>query len=521
MLSLKNVKVPITNQKDLKLIIAEYLHLNPNKILSYKIHKESIDARPKHEFCYIYEFYVELASEEKYLLNKSITKVTEENYIFPSIGSEKVSKRPIVIGAGPAGLFATYMLAKHGYKPILFERGKSIDERIKDVASFWNTGVLLKNSNVQFGEGGAGTFSDGKLNTLVRDKSHRMAEVFRIFVECGAPESIMYSNHPHIGTDKLQSVVKNIRKQIIAWGGEVKFNSFLSNIIIENGKVVGIKINDKIIETDILVLAIGHSARDTFKMLYQNGLTLISKPFAVGVRIVHPQSLIDKNQYPRLFPNLPAASYKLTYTNADKRGVYTFCMCPGGYVVNATSEPNKVTTNGMSNYKRDSGYANSAIIVTVNDKDYGQDVFAGLKFMEQIETAAYNLTNGAMAIQKFFDYVQNIPSEEIPNSKDFCRGKVTLIDINKIFPSYINNAIKNGIEYFDNKIPGFKDGIILAPETRTSSPVRIVRNDNLESNISGIYPCGEGSGYAGGITTSAMDGIKVAEEIAKKYSNVI
>ena len=455
------------------------------------------------------------------MLNKSITKVTEENYIFPSIGSEKVSKRPIVIGAGPAGLFATYMLAKHGYKPILFERGKSIDERIKDVASFWNTGVLLKNSNVQFGEGGAGTFSDGKLNTLVRDKSHRMAEVFRIFVECGAPESIMYSNHPHIGTDKLQNVVKNIRKQIIAWGGEVKFNSFLSNIIIENGKVVGIKINDKIIETDILVLAIGHSARDTFKMLYQNGLTLISKPFAVGVRIVHPQSLIDKNQYPRLFPNLPAASYKLTYTNTDKRGVYTFCMCPGGYVVNATSEPNKVTTNGMSNYKRDSGYANSAIIVTVNDKDYGQDVFAGLKFMEQIETAAYNLTNGAMAIQKFSDYVKNIPSEEIPNSKDFCRGKVTLVDINKIFPSYINNAVKNGIEYFDNKIPGFKDGIILAPETRTSSPVRIVRNNNLESNISGIYPCGEGSGYAGGITTSAMDGIKVAEEIAKKYSNVI
>ena len=256
-------------------------------------------------------------------------------------------------------------------------------------------------------------------------------------------------------------------------------------------------------------------------MLYQNGLNLTSKPFAIGVRIVHPQSLIDKNQYPKLLPNLPAASYKLTYTNSDKRGVYTFCMCPGGYVVNATSEPNKVTINGMSNYKRDSGYANSAIIVTVNDKDYGSDIFAGLNFMEQIETNAYNLTNGSMAIQKFADFVQNKPSEEIPNAQEFCRGKTTLVDINKIFPAYINTAIKNGIEYFDGKIPGFKDGIILAPETRTSSPIRIIRSDNLESNIAGIYPCGEGSGYAGGITTSAMDGIKIAEEIAKKYSNVV
>lgn len=428
MLSLKNVKVPINNQKDLKLIIAEYLHLSSDKILSYKIHKESIDARPKHEFCYVYEFYVEITNEDKYVNNKNITKVTEENYVFPESGSEKLHKRPIVIGAGPAGLFASYMLAKHGYKPILFERGKSIDERVKDVEEFWNTGKLSKNSNVQFGEGGAGTFSDGKLNTLVRDKNHRMSEVFRIFAQCGAHEDIMYSNHPHIGTDKLQSVVKNIRKQIIAWGGDVKFNSFLSDIIIENNKVAGIKINDEIIKTEVLVLAIGHSARDTFNMLYQNGLNLTSKPFAIGVRIVHPQSLIDKNQYPKLLPNLPAASYKLTYTNSDKRGVYTFCMCPGGYVVNATSEPNKVTINGMSNYKRDSGYANSAIIVTVNDKDYGSDIFAGLNFMEQIETNAYNLTNGSMAIQKFADFVQNKPSEEIPNAQEFCRGKTTLVD---------------------------------------------------------------------------------------------
>ena len=521
MLSLKNVKVPIDAKKDYEKIITDYLGITQDEIKSYKIHKESIDARAKHDFCYVYEFYVELVSEKKYLKNKNVTKVTEEKYEFPQIGFSNLENRPVIIGAGPAGLFASYMLAKHGYKPVLYERGEEIDKRVADVNLFWQTGNLKTNSNVQFGEGGAGTFSDGKLNTLVKDKGHRMQEVFDIFIECGAPEEIAYSNHPHIGTDKLREVVKNMRKKIIAWGGDVNFNCLLEDVIIENNKIKGIVINGETIDTDVLILATGHSARDTFDMLYQRGLDITSKPFAVGVRIVHPQKLIDERQYPKLIPGLPVASYKLTYTNFDKRGVYSFCMCPGGFVVDATSNKGLVVINGMSNYLRDSGYANSAIIVTVNESDFGSNPLDGLKYMEEIESKAYELTKGGMAIQRFKDFEEMRVSKDIVNIDKFCKGKTVNIDINQIFPSYINRALRNGINYFDNKIPGFKEGIILAPETRTSSPVRIIRNDELESNIKGIYPCGEGSGYAGGITTSAMDGIKVAEEIAKKYNNML
>ncbi len=515
MLSLKNVKIPIDNKLDLKEIIATYLHVNSNKIKSYKIHKESIDARFKHKFCYIYEFWVEIENEEKYLA-KNITKVIEEKYIFPKSGTEKLTSRPIIIGFGPAGLFGAFELARYGYKPIVFERGKCIEERIKDVEEFWKTGVLNKNSNVQFGEGGAGTFSDGKLNTLVKDKFKRMKEVFDIFIANGAPSDISYSNHPHIGTDRLREVIKNMREQIISWGGEINYNSLLEDLIIKDGKIEYVVINGKKIKADVVVLAIGHSARDTFNMLIKRNIEIASKPFAVGVRIIHPQALIDKHQYPRLYPNLPPATYKLTYTSKDLRGVYSFCMCPGGYVVNAASETVSVVTNGMSNYNRDSGFANSAIIVTVNEGDYGKNILDGLKYMESIEHNAYELTKGNLAIQKFKDYETNKISDSI-DYQNFVKGNVSYVDINKIMPDYINKALKEGINYFNTKIPGFNEGIVIAPETRTSSPIRIIRSDNLESNIKGIYPCGEGSGYAGGITTSAMDGIKVAEEIAKKY----
>ncbi len=519
MLSLKNIKVPIDNKKDLRDIIAKYLHVNSDKIISYKIHKEAIDARPKHEFCYVYEFWVEITNEEQYL-SKNVTKVVEEKYTFPQLGTKKLNNRPVIIGLGPAGLFAAYELAKHGYKPVVYERGKCIEERVKDVEEFWQSGKLNPNSNVQFGEGGAGTFSDGKLNTLVKNKQARMTEVFDVFASCGAPEEITYSNHPHIGTDKLREVIKNMREQIISWGGEINYNSLLEDLIIENNQVTGVIINGKEIDTEVVVLAIGHSARDTFNMLLAKNIAMMSKPFAVGVRIVHPQELIDKNQYPHPYPHLPASSYKLTYTAKNSRGVYSFCMCPGGYVVNASSENVSVVTNGMSNYQRDSGYANSAIIVTVNEKDYGTNTLDGLKFMESIEHKTYELTKGALAIQKFKDYENNKVSTKI-DCHDFVKGQVSYIDINKIFPDYLNESLKEGINYFNTKIPGFNKGIILAPETRTSSPVRIIRDANLESNIAGIYPCGEGSGYAGGITTSAIDGIKVAEEIAKRYANML
>ena len=521
MLSLKNVKVPVSENIDYKKIIAKYLGVSSNKIISYKIYKESVDARVGHEFCYVYEFLVEVSDEDKYLKNKHVTKYIEEVYEFPKCGNTPLVSRPVIVGAGPAGLFCAYMLAKHGYKPILFERGKSVEERIKDVDTFWRDGILNKNSNVQFGEGGAGTFSDGKLNTLTHDRMHRAREVFNIFVSCGAHEDILYSNHPHIGSDVLRDVIKELRNKIISWGGEIHFNSLVSDLIINNGEVKGVIVNGEKIASEVVVLAIGHSARDTFNMLYNNNLNIISKPFAVGVRIVHPQELIDKNQYPLVYPNLPPASYKLTYTNSDGRGVYSFCMCPGGYVVSSASGDTSVVTNGMSNYMRDSEFANSAIIVTVDSKDYGDGVFDGLKFMESLENNAYKLAGGALPIQKFRDYEIGKISKDIENTDAFTKGRVKECNINDIFPDYINKALKNGINYFDNKIHGFKDGVILAPETRTSSPVRIVRDENLESNILGIYPCGEGSGYAGGITTSAVDGIKVAEEIAKKYKNVI
>ena len=520
MLSLKNIKVPVDYQGNLTTIIKKYLNMD---IINYKIIKKSLDARSKHEFCYIYELGVTIKDEEKFLeknKNKNITKYTPIAYHFPKSGTEQLLNRPIIIGLGPAGLFASYFLAKNGYKPIVFERGKRVEERIKDVTDFWENGILNKNSNVEFGEGGAGTFSDGKLNTQVKDKEGRIAEVLKIFVECGAPAEIMYEKNPHIGTDNLRNVVKNLREKIIADGGEIHYNSCLEDIIIQDDKIKAIIVNGQTIKTDVLVLATGHSARDTFNMLYKRGVNITSKPFAVGIRIVHPQELINKCQYPIIYSNLPSASYKLTY-NTCGRGVYSFCMCPGGFVVNASSDEKNIVINGMSNYLRDSGFANSAIIVTVTENDFGPNPLDGLKYMENIEKRAYELSNGLIPIQRFSDYENNIISSDILDINKFVKGNTKYIDINEILPEYINTCLKLGINYFNRLIPGFNEGIILAPETRTSSPVRILRSEQLESNISGLYPCGEGSGYAGGITTSAVDGIKVAEMIANKYQNML
>ena len=500
MLSLKNIKVPIYYEGSLENFIKNYLKRD---IIDYKIIKKSIDARSKHEFCYIYEFGVTIKDEEKFIKynkNKNITKYEEIVYNFPKSGNKLLEHSPVIVGLGPAGLFASYFLAKHGYKPIIFERGKRIEERIKDVDTFWREGILNKNSNVQFGEGGAGTFSDGKLNTQVKDKEGRIKEVLRIFVECGAPEEILYEKNPHIGTDNLRLVVKNMRKKIIEYGGVIHYNSTLEDIIIKDEKLDSIVVNGEAFKTDVLILATGHSAKDTFNMLYERRVIITSKPFAIGIRIVHPQDLINKCQYPDFYPNLPSATYKLTY-NSSGRGVYSFCMCPGGFIVNASSD--------------------SAIIVTVNASDFGSNPLDGLKYVENIEKRAYELSNGLIPIQRFIDYENNIISSDILDIDKFVKGSTKYIDINEIFPEYINSSLKEGINYFNKLIPGFNEGIILAPETRTSSPVRILRGDNLESNISGLYPCGEGSGYAGGITTSAVDGIKVAEMIAKKYQNML
>ena len=344
-----------------------------------------------------------------------------------------------------------------------------------------------------------------------------MREVFKIFVECGAPKEIMYDSKPHIGTDVLRNVVVNLRKKIISMGGEIHYNSLLEDIIIKDNKLESIVINGKVIDTSILILAIGHSARDTFRMLDSRNVKMEAKPFAVGVRIIHPQEMINNNQYPINYPYLPPASYKLTFKSKSGHGVYSFCMCPGGYVVNARSTLNGICVNGMSNYKRDTKFANSAIVVTVVPDQYGKNVCDGIKFQEELERKAFVVGNGFIPIQKYVDYKNNQISSNI--NIDAFKGKTSYGDINQIFPKFINDNLKEGIDYFNNKINGFNNeiAVIAGVEARTSSPVRILRDDSCVSNICGIYPCGEGAGYAGGITTSAMDGLRVFENIYKKY----
>ena len=481
--------------------------------MDLKISKKGIDARDKNNIFYVYEIDVKVLKEEKILSivkDKEVFRTPNEEYKYVLKRSSDII--PVIIGSGPAGLFSAYMLAEAGYKPLIIERGEQIEERVKSVDEFWETNNLNINSNVQFGEGGAGTFSDGKLNTLVKDKDYRMKKVFEIFISCGAPKEIMYIHNPHIGTDLLRKVVVNMRNKIIEMGGVFKFNTTLTDIIIEDNKVTGIILNDKDkIKCDTLVLAIGHSARDTFKMLYSKGLDMSQKPFAVGLRIVHPQELIDKNQYGESYKLLGHANYKLTY-NTKKRGVYSFCMCPGGYVVNASSEKNRLVVNGMSNYNRDSGYSNSAIITTITYEDFGEGIFDGMRFQECLEEKSYELGYGLIPVQRYKDFKENKLSN-IEQGLSFVKGKYKSSNLNDLFPEDIKQELIEAIDSFDKKIPGFKDAYVLGVESRSSSPVRIIRDGNLESNIRGIYPCGEGAGYAGGITTSAIDGIKVSEKI--------
>lgn len=516
MIRIKGIRCKIEENIDIYALAAKKLRVDKEKIKKVTISKKSIDARNKDKFAYVFDLDVLVDNETKYL-NKNITLIGSEEYVLPEKGRVKLDSNPVIVGAGPAGLFCAYMLAKNGYKPIVIERGETVEKRVEDVEALWKKNIFKENSNVQFGEGGAGTFSDGKLNTLVKDKVWRMKEVFKTFVECGAPEEIMYEHMPHIGTDVLRNVVINMREKIIEFGGTFKYNALMEDIIIKDGKLEGIVVNGEVIKTNVLVLAIGHSARDTFKMLYDHGIEMTSKPFAVGVRIIHSQELINRNQYPINYSFLPPASYKLTYKSKSGRGVYSFCMCPGGYVVNARSTKSGICVNGMSNYQRDSGFANSAIVVTVDNHDYGDGVLDGMYFQEKLEKKAYEVGNGVIPVQKYGDYKNNtLTSVALPDS---FKGLTSVSNINQIFPSSVNTTLKEGIDYFQTKIEDFNSdaAIIAAPEARTSSPVRIIRSGDGEANILGIYPCGEGAGYAGGITTSAIDGIKVFENIYQKY----
>lgn len=517
MIRIRQIKLPIDHdKKDLINKIYKKLNIKKEDIKNIKINKKSIDARK--EINYIYEVDIE-TNKEKQILNKKIKntlKTPNEKYTFVIKGEKKLKEKPIIIGAGPAGLFCAYFLAKNGYNPIIIERGEEIDKRVKTVEKFWKENILNPNSNVQFGEGGAGTFSDGKLNTTSKDI--RIKEILKIFVENGAPEEILYIKNPHIGTDILREVIKNIRNKIIKYGGKFIFNTVLEDIIIKDNKLIKIKINNEIINAENIVLAIGHSSRDTFKMLL-NKINIIPKPFAIGVRVQHKQKLIDINQYGKEYKKLPRASYKLTYKSTEGRGVYSFCMCPGGFVVNSSSEKEKLVINGMSNYKRNEENANSAIIVTVNEKDFGNNPLDGVHFQEKLEQITYKEGNGNIPIQLYKDFKENKISNNFGKIKPVIKGNYEFANLNKILPKYITKSLIEGIENFNKKIKGFSDDdtILAAIESRTSSPIKMIRDENLESNIKGIYPCGEGAGYAGGIITSAIDGIKVAESIAKKY----
>ena len=516
MIRVRQVKVSVLKDDlDYALFLAmKKAKINKDNIISYQINKKSIDARHKDKVDYVYEIDFNLKDESNIKISNDVSITYNNKYDFKP-NKTSLETNPIIIGSGPCGLFCAYMLAIYGFKPIVFERGQDIDNRLKSVEEFWRTNKLNKNSNVQFGEGGAGTFSDGKLNTQIKDKNNRIKKVLEIFTQNGAPEEIMYDYMPHIGTDKLQSVVKNMREYIISKGGKFYFNSCLTNIVVENNCLKEIEINNKDkYKTNYLVLAIGHSARDTFYMLNDNKLIMENKPFAVGLRIQHDQNMINENQYGKYAKYLPPASYKLIH-NINGRGIYSFCMCPGGYVVNASSFENKLVVNGMSNYKRESGIANSALIVTINEKDYGSNLFDGVKYQEKLEQKAYELGSGLIPVQRYEDYKNNTISTSLGSIKPMIKGNYNFANLNELFNKDINQTIKEGIEYFNTKIKGFNnpDAILAGVESRTSSPIKILRDDNLESNIKGIYPGGEGAGYAGGITSAAVDGIKIFESI--------
>lgn len=529
MIRLQQVKLPIGHTKrDLEKKIIKQLRIPPRNLLSVQIRKQSIDARKKQELTYIYTVDVKITNEEEVLKRSKgkWQKASDVVYHFPQTGTQKLLHPPVIIGAGPAGLFCAYMLASHGYAPIIIERGPQVEQRSLDVAEFWKTGVLKPNSNVQFGEGGAGTFSDGKLNTLVKDHFGRNRKVLDLFIQAGAPQEIAYTAKPHIGTDILCGVVQKLREEIIAMGGTFYFNTCMTDIHYADKRLKGITVEadhkKREIETEILVLAIGHSARDTFELLAQRQIPMEAKSFAVGFRVEHPQQMMNDTQYgtSEAAEKLPAAPYKVTAHAKNGRGIYSFCMCPGGYVVNASSEEHRLAINGMSYYKRDSKNANSAIIVSVTPDDYpGDGPLFGIAFQRELEQKAYELGEGRIPQQLYGDFQADRVSTGYGEFSSMTKGKVKFANLRHLFSDGISEAFIEGMEQFGHKIPQFDraDAILSGVESRTSSPVRIPRDKQFESEVRGIYPCGEGAGYAGGIMSAAMDGLKVAEAIASHY----
>lgn len=504
--------------------LAKKLNISTKDIMSFKIFKKSIDARRKDKIHFVYTLDCDVKNEEKLLKKygkKGVNKVKDSraNYEFKS---DQAGARTIVVGTGPAGLFAGLVLAKSGFRPILIERGKDIDRRAIDVGNFWSKGELDPESNVQFGEGGAGTFSDGKLTTLVKDPRSRW--ILEEFVKNGAPEDILYINKPHIGTDILRKVVKEVRKTIISLGGQVRFESKLTDLIVEDGKISGIRINgEEEISTDRVLLALGHSARDTFEMLLDRGVEIKQKAFSIGVRIEHPQELIDEKQYGAFkgHEKLPAAEYKLSGHFDNERSAYSFCMCPGGMVIGASSEEGMLVTNGMSMHSRSGRNANSALLVGVSPCDFeGDHPLAGVYFQRKWESLAFKLggSDYKAPAQRVEDFLLDRPSKKLGSVEKTYNPGVKMTDLRLCLPDYVTDTLKIAIIEFDKKIKGFNnpDSVMTGVETRSSSPIRIERDQSLQSNIKGLYPLGEGAGYAGGIMSAAIDGIKVAEAIIEE-----
>ena len=528
MLRLTEIKLPLDHSDDdLKSAITKKLGINPDELVSYAIFRRGHDARKRSNITLVYNLDVETKRDDELLQqlqgDPHVKRAPDTRYQFVAQAPEDLASRPIVIGTGPCGLFAGLILAQMGFRPIIMERGKSVRERTADTFGLWRKQKELDpESNVQFGEGGAGTFSDGKLHTQIKDRKHYGRKVLTELVKAGAPEEILYISKPHVGTYKLVSVVEQLRATIESLGGEVRFQSRVDNILIEDHKVEGVVLaNGEQIRSKHVVLAVGHSARDTFQMLYNQGVAIEAKPFSIGLRIEHPQSLIDQARFGKFagHPLLGSADYKLVHHCKNGRSVYSFCMCPGGTVVAAASEPGGVVTNGMSQYSRNERNANSAIVVEVTPKDYPGHPLAGIDFQRHWEEQAFIEGGSSYEApgQRVDDFLAGRPSLVLGAVAPSYTPGVKLGDLSRCLPDYAIESIREALIAFNRKIEGFSmsDAILTGVETRTSSPVIVQRKADYQSlNTDGLYPAGEGAGYAGGILSSAVDGIKVAEAVA-------